>query len=895
MQTSGARYFGEGAEGGDDEARGGRRRDLALLLAAAAALQAIAWAVIYQVMVRNQWGYVPRPTGDVSYYANVAYSIVHGMWPYRDFPFEYPPLSVLAFLASPVSGTLEHYQRWFSAEMIVVDVLTAVVTTLAATRMWRGAARPLAAAAALAACVVAAGAIGAARFDPVVALILALALACILYRRFTWAGIVLGLGFAFKLTPVVAVPLVLVLAGRRREMWRAGAAAVVAGLVPFLPFLAIGARALAGSFVGQQVARGVQVESLAATPYLLAQVVRPGSATVVSPPGGSLVVVGPGTALLASLAPLAVLLLLAGVYFAVWRSRARLRTDGEAVPVAMLAAALASMLGNKVLSPQHLLWVVPLTALCLVGRPLLHKAIGASLVCAFVLTQIEYPGMYWRQVEMDSVPFVVIAVRNILLVAAFVLAVVRIWRLRSESGETAACRQADGVAGTGPALCPSVASPSAEPAEAGDIDATTTPAAGEHSSGGTVRGWRPTPAALWAAAAFVAGRVVTLLAGLAAWRGRGLPPSTGRWMTGDLSILLHGPLGRVIDPWVAWDGAWFASIAQLGYRGPQSPAFFPAYPYVVRMASAITGNVVLAGVAVSLVCAAAAMVVLYKMVATRFGAPVAAWAVAFLSLCPTSLFFGSVYSESLLLLLVVGAIALAERGLWVAACAAGALAALTRNIGVLVCLPLLFTYAESRGWTMRRVRLEWPRDARLAWLGLVPAGLAAFMLLLWSRFGDALAFVTVQSAWARSFALPPVTVWRALRQAGHAVRVTADRWPPTWVWLGPAGDGQWMYAMVLLPFVAFVAALVVLVAAWRRLPAAYNVWALVVVLVPLFSPARDQALLSYPRFLLLGFPLFVGLALVTERRTLLRWTLLAVSVLLLVWLSASFALFSWVA
>jgi hypothetical protein len=83
-----------------------------------------------------------------------------------------------------------------------------------------------------------------------------------------------------------------------------------------------------------------------------------------------------------------------------------------------------------VLSPQHLLWILPLVALCLVSRPLLPKVAAGLLLCACVLTQIEYPGMYWRQVDLDPTPLLVIAARNALLAAAFVVAVAAVWKLR---------------------------------------------------------------------------------------------------------------------------------------------------------------------------------------------------------------------------------------------------------------------------------------------------------------------------------------------------------------------------------------------------------------------------------------------------------------------------------
>ena len=90
--------------------------------------------------------------------------------------------------------------------------------------------------------------------------------------------------------------------------------------------------------------------------------------------------VGPGSAHVAALSPLLVLALLAVVYALVWRARRALRERPEAVVLAALTALLAVLVGNKVLSPQHLLWVLPLTALCLVARPLLTQ--GRRGACA---------------------------------------------------------------------------------------------------------------------------------------------------------------------------------------------------------------------------------------------------------------------------------------------------------------------------------------------------------------------------------------------------------------------------------------------------------------------------------------------------------------------------------
>jgi hypothetical protein len=321
---------------------------------------------------------------------------------------------------------------------VVVDVAAAVVTTLAATRIWSGLVRPLAAAAVFAGVVVAAGAIAADRFDGVVALVLVTALLCITYRRLTLAGGVLGIGFALKLMPVALVPFVFILAGTWRKTRSVALAAVVAGIVPFVPFLVVGAGALASGTVKGQMVRGLQIESVAASPYLVAQVLQPGSAQVQIPPGGSLTISGAGSDFMVRAAPLVVLMLLVVVYVAVWRARRALRAGYEAIPVVFLAAMLAAMIGNKVLSPQHLLWLLPFVALCTVGRLVLARMAGILMVVALVLTQVEFPGMYLRQMSLDPVPLTIIAIRNAVLVAAFTLSVIAVWRYRGAGTADAA-------------------------------------------------------------------------------------------------------------------------------------------------------------------------------------------------------------------------------------------------------------------------------------------------------------------------------------------------------------------------------------------------------------------------------------------------------------------------
>ena len=107
----------------------------------------------------------------------------------------------------------------------------------------------------------------------------------------------------------------------------------------------------------------------------------------------------------------------AGALVAVWLLFAR----GPATPPRLVAACAASVVVfvafGKVLSPQFLIWLVPVVAL-LAGRAGL--AVGALLGAALVTTHLWFPTRYWDLVDLEPVGWLAL-VRNVLLVALAVV------------------------------------------------------------------------------------------------------------------------------------------------------------------------------------------------------------------------------------------------------------------------------------------------------------------------------------------------------------------------------------------------------------------------------------------------------------------------------------------
>ena len=366
--------------------------------------------------------------------------------------------------------------------------------------------------------------------------------------------------------------------------------------------------------------------------------------------------------------------------------------------------------------------------------------------------------------------------------------------------------------------------------------------------------------AVWAVAAFAA-----LLA-----TGSESPGSIGRQneLRFDDPRLTH-PFGSGVDlalaPMARWDAVWYLRIAGEGYGADPGlkAAFFPLYPLLVRALGIVLGGGpggrLIASYAIALFAFVAAACVVYRLVRERRDRATARLAIVLLCAFPGSLWFGAPYAESLFLAAAAASLAWALQGrLWLAA-AAGGLAAATRPVGVLLVLPLALV------WWQR-----WRAGSALTWhalaLLLVPAGIAAFAVLLAAGGAPALAFVDVQSAWARQTVGPLAGVWRAFEAAWLGVRQLASGSREV-VYFGlAAGDPLRIAAMNVMLFAFLLAALGAMAVSWRRVPVALWLWALAVLAFALSVPAVPQPLMSLPRFLGPLFPLAWGVAVWARER-----------------------------
>ena len=357
--------------------------------------------------------------------------------------------------------------------------------------------------------------------------------------------------------------------------------------------------------------------------------------------------------------------------------------------------------------------------------------------------------------------------------------------------------------------------------------------------------------------------------------------------TGGAEDVVEHDVGWAVDVWGRWDSGWFLDIARHGYTDPShSTAFFPAYPLLVRgVGWLFLGHDLLAGVIVSLAASAVAFVLIWKLGEELLDAGSANRTVLYLALFPTTLFLFAVYSESLYLLLSVGAFLAAVRGRWTWAGVATGFAALTRVSGVML-LPALavlaWRAADRRGAFLR--------------LGLAVPIMALWPLYLGLDLGRPFVFLSAQrSGWDRhlSGAGPLGGAWDALVEGWRGVRQLVAGSGHDYF---PSPDHGAMYGAGLnLEQLAYAVLLIVLgIYAWRALGAAYGIFVLGSLALPLSDPVPSLPLLSMPRFALGVFPVFLALGVIGARPRLHTGMLVGFTLLLGINL-ARWVLWIWVA
>ncbi|MEO6500339.1 MAG: glycosyltransferase family 87 protein [Jatrophihabitantaceae bacterium] len=370
------------------------------------------------------FGHESDVTGDVKYYARSLHQLFEGGG-LRHTLQEYPLPVFLVIVPQFVLGFLNQvaFIILFALSMLAVD---AVFTGF----LWRGDGRRRGDATNLWLWFVPAiGPLAYFRFDLVPAVLAGGAVLAAI-RRPAVAGALTAFGAALKLWPVVMLPTFLIRRGDRRRVLVGffSTAVLIGGLA-----VALGGIERTLSPLRWQSARGLQIESIAATPLMLARMIDPvGTWDVRISPYKAFEIFGPGVHLVGQLT--SVLTVLGGLLLVTlwWRAHSAASPSAETLGWIFLATTLIVTVTNKTLSPQYLLWLGGPAAALAVRAPAdpAVRTFARVLLVTAVATQLVFPIGYNALLKTHSNMWLVtldLALRNVLLVWLTWYAVRQVW------------------------------------------------------------------------------------------------------------------------------------------------------------------------------------------------------------------------------------------------------------------------------------------------------------------------------------------------------------------------------------------------------------------------------------------------------------------------------------
>jgi hypothetical protein len=358
---------------------------------------------------------------DTPVYQRYGNEIAHGEIPYRDFDLEYPP-GALPMFALPGLADPGHDQNVRPAFRRTFETLMwmcgAVALLAMAVTLRRLRASPWAPLLFAALAPLALGSVILSRFDLWPAALAAAATAALVSARFRLGHLLLGLAAAAKFYPGVLLPLAVAYTWKRRgrrEALVGLAFALAVFTVVFVPFVALAPAGVWHS-VSIQLGRPLQVESVGAALLLVGHhVFGFGLAGETSHGSQNL----DGTA--ADVFGAASTVVQAAVLVWIWVSFTRGPATSSALVRASAAAVCAFVAFGKVLSPQFLIWLIPVVPLVRGRRGV---AAAALLLVALVLTQLWFPFRYFRlALDFETGLTWVLLARDLVLAALALLLV----------------------------------------------------------------------------------------------------------------------------------------------------------------------------------------------------------------------------------------------------------------------------------------------------------------------------------------------------------------------------------------------------------------------------------------------------------------------------------------
>ena len=294
--------------------------------------------------------------------------------------------------------------------------------------------------------------------------------------------------------------------------------------------------------------------------------------------------------------------------------------------------------------------------------------------------------------------------------------------------------------------------------------------------------------------------------------------------------------------------------------------FLPLYPWAIKATNFIVNDMYASAYIISNIFLGIAAFYTYETVADFFGKKAAKWAVVLLLIYPASFFYGGPYTESLFIMLSVLVFYNMHRGNIFSACLFAFFAALTRNVGVFLAVPIgmeiLFKYNpfHTKNWK--------PFIKKALWLLIIPMGTLIYLYLNYKVTGNPLKFLIYeQEYWGQQTAFFFDSVYRL-----------------TYYMLHPYVYTKWTHIFPQLAAIFFTQIVLVIYA--KKMRTSHLVYSLIYFQLTIGL----TALLSAPRYLMVLVPIYYVLGDVCSRNKKTAILLTSMFFIGLVFLSCAFAI-----
>jgi len=296
---------------------------------------------------------------------------------------------------------------------------------------------------------------------------------------------------------------------------------------------------------------------------------------------------------------------------------------------------------------------------------------------------------------------------------------------------------------------------------------------------------------------------------------------------------------QFLNPWIGFDSGHYISIANNWYQTAEQAAFFPLYPFLVKIIGIVINNNFIAGLLVSNIALIIVLFFLYKLLRLKFKENFTKRVIFYLLIFPTAFFFGSLYSESLFLLGIVGSFYFIKKKSYLGAAVMISLAVLTRSIGIFIIPALIWQL-----WRQHSGQAILFHIKKIVSVFALPITFfVGWLVYLKNAYGDYFAFVNVQDIWPMQH-----------REVGFLSSFT--NFYESTKSLFSSSVFTEAYAIHLIDYSFFVLFLFLAIYIFFRVNKVYGLF-MFLLLIPVFF---SGSLVSVDRYVLVLFPAFILLA-----------------------------------